>query len=221
MLFIHLNHLLIHMSNAAPLITKNELERLISLSEFDLDYGDLSSNFDDLVQLAAKVAGTSISLVNLIDSYTQWSVSHFGLEIDQMPREDSVCQYTILQEDHFAVKDLSADERFSEKFYVQDPLSLRYYFGVPLTTKAGHNLGALCVLDQDSKSISPEKIELLKLIANEIVNRLNTIKLLQDLRYKLKGASDVNKKVAHDIRGPLSGIIGISEIINELETKIK
>ncbi len=210
------------MSNAV-LQPKDELERLISLTEYDLDYADLSHNFEDLVQLAAKVSGTSISLVNLIDSYTQWSVSQFGLDIEQMPREESVCQYTILEKDHFEVKDLSADQRFSEKFYVQQPLSLRYYFGVPLTTKDGQNIGALCVLDKEKKTISPEKIELLKLIANEIINRLNTIKLLQDLRFRLKGASDVNKKVAHDIRGPLSGIIGISEIINELgdENKIE
>jgi signal transduction histidine kinase len=204
------------MSSTGALLPQNELERLISLSDFDLDYADLSHNFEDLVQLAAKVSGASISLVNLIDSYTQWSVSQFGLDIDQMPREDSVCQYTILEKDHFEVKDLSTDDRFSDKSYVQDPLSLRYYFGVPLTTKDGYNIGALCVLDKDVKVISPEKAELLKLIANEIINRLNTIKLLQDLRYKLKGAADVNKKVAHDIRGPLSGIIGISEIINEL-----
>ncbi|MBC7617363.1 MAG: GAF domain-containing protein, partial [Pedobacter sp.] len=203
------------MLNTTPPIPKTELERLISLSDFDLDYSDLSHNFEDLVQLAAKVSGTTISLVNLIDSYTQWSVSNYGLNIDQMSREDSVCQYTILEDDHFEVENLAADERFSDKFYVNQPLSLRYYFGIPLKTKEGHNIGALCVLDQDLKKLTPEKIELLKLIANEIVNRLNTIKLLQDLKFKLKDANDVNKKVAHDIRGPLSGIIGISEIINE------
>lgn len=203
------------MPNQQTMDTNNELERLKSLSDFDLDYSDLSTNFEDLIQLAAKVAGTQISLVNLIDSYTQWTVSQHGLDLEQMSREDSVCQYTILEKDHFEVKDLSVDGRFSDKFYVQQPLSLRYYFGVPLTTKDGHKLGALCVLDRSVKSISPEKIELLQIIAKEIINRLNTNKLLQDLTYKLKGASDVNKKVAHDIRGPLSGIIGISEIINE------
>ncbi len=205
----------INMLNTTPTIPKDELERLISLSDFDLDYSDLSHNFEDLVQLAAKVSGTTISLVNLIDSYTQWSVSNYGLDIDQMPREDSVCQYAILENEHFEVEDLSSDERFSDKFYVNQPLNLRYYFGIPLKTKAGHKIGALCVLDKDLKKLTPEKIELLKLIANEIINRLNTIKLLQDLKFKLKDANDLNRKVAHDIRGPLSGIIGISEIINE------
>jgi hypothetical protein len=54
-----------------------------------------------MTKLAAKVAGTDISVINLIDMYTQWTVSNFGMDLDQMPREDSVCQYTIMQNDAF------------------------------------------------------------------------------------------------------------------------
>lgn len=196
-------------------IPANEMERILNLSAFDVDYSNLQNNFKDLTKLAAMVAGTNISLVNLIDSFTQWSVSSFGLDLEQMPREDSVCQYTILQDDQFEVNDLSADDRFKEKDYVNNPLNLRYYFGIPLKTNEGQNIGALCVLDPSIKNITPEKIELLKIIAQEIINRLYTIKAIQDLKNKLKDVTDNTKKVAHDIRGPLSGIIGISQIISE------
>jgi hypothetical protein len=70
---------------------ENEMDRLLSLSEFDLDYDNLEDNFKDLTRLAAKVAGTEISLINLIDSFTQWTISSHGLDIAQMPREESVC----------------------------------------------------------------------------------------------------------------------------------
>ncbi|RZK59551.1 MAG: sensor histidine kinase, partial [Pedobacter sp.] len=203
------------MSSSNTPIPLNEMERIITLSDYDLDYSGLENNFKDIIHLAARVAGTEISLINLIDSFTQWSIAHHGLEIDQMPREESVCQYTIMEEDHFEVEDLSADDRFTDKFYVDKPLSLRYYFGIPLKTSTGFNIGALCVLDTNFKKLTPEKVELLKLIANEIVNRLNTIKLLQELKSKLNDAKETHKRVAHDIRGPLSGIIGISEIISE------
>lgn len=199
-------------SNMNP-IPENEMDRILNLYEFDVDYSNLESTFKDLTFLAAKICGTDISLVNLIDSYTQWSVANFGLEIDQMAREDSVCQYTILEQDHFEVEDLSADERFQAKSYVNNPLNLRYYFGVPLRTNSGHNIGALCVLDKDRKKLTPEKIELLKIIANEIITRLHTIKVVQDLKTKLLSEKETNKKVAHDIRGPINGIIGLSEII--------
>lgn len=198
-----------------PPIPKNEFERIIDLSEFDLDYSSLEDNFKDLARLAANVAGTKISLVNLIDSFTQWSVSTHGLDIEQMPREESVCQYTIMDKQPFEVIDLSADERFKDKFYVTDDPALRYYYGLPLTTPEGNNIGALCVLDKEVKSISPEKTELLKIIANEIVNRLRALKVITELKGRLKQADETKKKVAHDIRGPLGGIIGLAQIIAE------
>ncbi len=198
-----------------PPIPKKEFERVLDLSEFDLDYSSLEDNFKDLARLAANVAGTKISLVNLIDSFTQWSVSNHGLEIDQMPREDSVCQYTIMGDTPFEVTDLAADERFKDKFYVTDDPNLRYYYGLPLTTPDGNNIGALCMLDKELKTISPEKTELLKIIANEIVNRLRALKVINDLKGRLKQADETKKKVAHDIRGPLGGIIGLAQIISE------
>ena len=79
------------MSNAAPMPV-NEMDRILTLSEFDLDYSNLQNNFKDLTRLAAKVAGTEISLVNLIDSFTQWTVSEYGLPLQHRPREESVCQ---------------------------------------------------------------------------------------------------------------------------------
>ncbi len=196
-------------------IPANEMDRVINLSEFDLDYSGLKDNFKDLTKLAAKVAGTEISLVNLIDSYTQWTISNHGLEIDQMPREDSVCQYVVAGDDHFEVPDLRTDDRFKDKFYVVDDPSLRYYYGVPLKTQEGYNLGALCVLDTDLKTLSPEKTEMLKIIADEIVNRLKAFKAIDSLKSQLHEANESKKKVAHDIRGPLGGIIGLAQIISE------
>ena len=196
-------------------VPENEMERLIGLAELDIDYSSLSDNFKDLTRLAAKIAGTEISLINLIDSYTQWTLAKHGIDINQMTREESVCQYTIMNDDHFEVADLSKDQRFDKNDYVDGPLSLRYYFGVPLKDQQGLNIGALCVLDTRIKTLNPEKIEMLKIIAAEIVNRLRAYKAMDELRDQVKQADESRKKVAHDIRGPLAGIIGLSQIIAE------
>ncbi|MBD1392143.1 GAF domain-containing sensor histidine kinase [Mucilaginibacter glaciei] len=196
-------------------LPENEMERIISLSDYDLDYTAFQDQFKDLAKLAAKVAGTEISLVNLIDSFTQWTITNHGLDIDQMPREDSVCQYTIAAENQFEVTDLKADDRFKDKFYVADAPNLRYYYGIPLRTSEGYNIGALCVLDTDLKTLSPEKTELLKIIADEIVTRLTAQHIINGLKNKLHDANESKKKVAHDIRGPLGGIIGLAQVISE------
>lgn len=203
------------MTNILPVIPENEMERLMSLVELDVDYSDHQNSFKDLAKLAAKVTGTKISLVNLIDSLTQWTISNYGMDVEQMLREDSVCQYTIMETDHFEVDDLSSDERFKDKFYVTGVPNLRYYYGVPLKTINGHQIGALCVLDYEHKLLDPEKIELMKIIADEVVTRLQTLKVMENLKSKLLEAKQTQKKVAHDIRGPLGGIVGLAQIIRD------
>lgn len=198
-----------------PPIPENEMDRIITLAEFDLDYGAHADSFKDLTKLAAKVAGTEMSLVNLIDSYTQWTIATHNLDLEQMPREESVCQYVLMGNDNLEVSDLSVDERFKDRPYVTGGPNLRYYYGIPLNVD-NHNIGALCVVDGHSaKVLNPEKIELLKIIAGEIVNRLKYMKVIDGLRDNLSEAKQTQKKVAHDIRGPLSGIIGLAQLISE------
>lgn len=196
-----------------PPLPDNELDRLLNLAEFDIDYTNLENNFKDLISLAAKIAGTKISLINLIDTYTQWTIANFGLDVVQTPREDTICQYTILEKDYYEIEDLSLNERFSNEDFVTGELSLRYYFGVPLKTSQGYNLGTLCVMDSEKKKLTPEKIELLKLVANEVLTRLNAIKKIEEFKLKINEVEQSHKKVAHDIRGPIAGIIGLSDII--------
>ncbi len=202
------------MSNE-QLITGNELRRTMSLSDFDLDFSDIEDTFKDLAGLAAKIAGAEVSSINLLDLFTQWSVSQRGLSISQVAKEDSICQYTILSDHHFEVKDLSADERFKNLSFVAGEPKLRYYMGVPLQAPDGYMLGSLCVMDHKNCAVPAEKIELLRIIAQEIVHRLSDIKVIHELRNKVKEARETQKKVAHDIRGPLSGIINLAHIITE------
>jgi signal transduction histidine kinase len=202
------------MNKLLPMPT-NEMERLKALSDLDLDYSSLGDNLKSLSKLAAKIAGTDISMVNLIDSLTQWTISNHGLELDQMNREDSVCQYTIVEREGFEVPDLSADDRFKEKFYVTGNPGIRYYYGVPLRADNGSHLGALCVLDTQTRTLTPEKIEMLKIIADEIVNRLKALRIVETLRDQVSEVNENQRRVAHDIRGPLGGIIGLARIISE------
>ncbi|ADB41407.1 GAF domain-containing sensor histidine kinase [Spirosoma linguale] len=195
------------------IVPENEFQRLVDLADLDLDYSGLKDKFKDLTKLAAKVTGTEISLINLIDSYTQWTVTNHGLDLDSMPRENSVCQYTILEPDSFEVKDLRLDSRFSEQFYVADDPHLRYYFGIPLKSSNGHNLGALCVLDTNTKELDPEKVELLRIIAAEVVSRLNAIREIQYLKRQASELNESRKRAAHDIRGPLGGIISMAQLV--------
>lgn len=195
-------------------IPANESERLASLFELDLDYTALNDTFKDLSFLAAKITGTEISLISFIDSYTQWIVSRFGLEIYQTPIDDTVCQFTLGEEDHLEIEDLSKDERFFAKDFIGDPMNLKYYLGIPLKSSKGLNIGSLCVIDNKAHGkLSQEKIEQLKIIARQIIARVNDASSIKSLQNQLRLQTDTYKKVAHDIRGPVAGIIGLADMI--------
>ncbi|MEQ8523271.1 GAF domain-containing sensor histidine kinase [Gracilimonas sp.] len=196
-------------------VPEKELERILELSAFDLDYSGLDPLLKDLAKLAAKIAETEICLINLIDSFTQWTVASYGLYIEQMPRKEGICQYTILSEQAFEVQDLSTDKRFRERKYVAYPPRLKYYFGIPLITSKGFKIGTLCMLDANSKRITKEKAELLKIISSEIVERLETRKKVEKLQSGLIAGYNFKRKLNHDIRGPIGGILGLIQLIKD------
>lgn len=196
-------------------ISDNELTRIIRLSELELDYTALEGAFKDLTILATKVTGSPVSLINIIDAHTQWSLDSIGLDVQQTPREKSVCQYTIMSNGPLEIKDLRLDERFSSEDYVNHPGGFRYYIGIPLQLENGINIGSLCVLDTETRALSPQKIELLQIIAQTVVERLRSMQQIQSLSTRFHEANLSKKKAAHDIRGPLAGIIGLSELIKE------
>lgn len=199
----------------APL-PANEQQRVMELATFDMDYSELDESLKDLSLLAAKVAGTDISHISLVDSLTNWAFACHGFEGGPSPREDSVCQYTIASEQpFFEVPDMQLDERFRNRDYVTGDPHFRYYLGVPLQTKSGSKLGSLCVLHKSEKKLSPEKIELLHIIAGEVMSRLSAMKLILELQKRIKESDESQRKVAHDIRGPLGGIIGLTQLIDD------
>ena len=198
----------------APL-PENEFERLLKLSEYDVDYSEIHGKLDDLTRLAAYVTGTPISLVNLLEANTQWTISNYGLDLLQTPRNETACQYVILDDSPMEVQDMSEDERFRDKGYVNEDPKIRYYYGVPLTTPDGIRIGAMCVMDTKRNDLTPEKEELLKIIADEVITRIeyeHQIKLMQRQMHELK---EIQRKVSHDIRGPIGGIIGIADILKQ------
>lgn len=200
-------------------LPENEEQRVAMLAEYDLDYADLQASFKGLAELAAKIAGTSVSLVNLIDAYTQWTICSHGIFLEQMPRDESVCQYTILENECFEVKNLSTDDRFKNKYYVSGSPYLNYYFGIPLPSGKGVNMGSLCVMDSQSRTLNDLQVRQLQLIANEIVERLKTYRAMTRLRKTERETKECYKKLARELRDTLSRISSCSaDALNDAES---
>lgn len=193
--------------------TQNEFKRLLNLSDFDLDYESLEKEFIDLNRLAAKIAGTEISQLNLIDHFTQWSVSQVGTKDLQTPREESICTYTVLGKEKVEILDLSKDSRLKNIDSIKSA-GAKYYFGIPLISNEGFSIGTLCVISLKTITLSVEQKELLTTIANEIVKRLESLRQTNKLKKENSSLKTANREMVHDLRGMVSGVMGLGDLIH-------
>lgn len=191
----------------------SEFRRIRELSELDLDYLEMQDEVKNLVELAGIVAGAEFSLLNFIDHHYQWTVSSFTRDVKQSPREDSICNHTIKSRDYLEINRLDLDERFSHREYTKGENGLKYYLGFPLTLDSGENIGALCIIDRKEQELSGSSKRALKLIASEIVEKLEARKKLNETYYALTQTEKIKNQIAHDVRGPIHGMSSLAEIV--------
>ena len=125
-----------------PDILKNEKERLEALYSYQLLDKTEQKEFNDIVNLAAQICQTPISLITLIDTSIQWHKAKVGLEVKSLDREISFCGHAINQPDEiFIVQDATVDERFADNPLVTGDPNIAFYAGIPLVTEAGFHWG--------------------------------------------------------------------------------
>ena len=200
-------------------INEQESERLEALWQYNIVDTLREEEFDAITKMAARICNTPISLINLIDYRRQWSKSTHGFNLEEMPRDEGICQHTILEDSLLEIEDLKEDPRFKDKFYVVEDPNLRFYAGVPLQTPKGYNIGALCVMDDEKRQLSKWQAETLQILAGEVIARLE-LRLRQKQLEELNNQKDeILRIVSHDMRNPLTGIIGVANLIKTDEVE--
>lgn len=158
----------------------NEKERLAVLRELGvLDTPEVAS-LDELVGLAARVAGVPIALISLIDEKRQWFLAHHGLAMRETPRDLAFCAHAILDEEQvFVVNDTRQDARFSDNPLVTGDPRVVFYAGAPLVV-SDHAVGTLCLIDHAPRRLSDEARETLRILARQVEARLVLSKAVRD-----------------------------------------
>ena len=94
-------------------------------------------SYDELVELAASIAGTQIALISLVDTDRQWFKARHGLDASETPRDISFCGHAILKPDQpLIVNDTLSDERFADNPLVTGDPKIRFYAGIPIQAAA-------------------------------------------------------------------------------------
>src|ERR1700691_6340224 len=121
------------------LLPEGERSRLVSLTDLRILDTFPEPVFDDLTRLAVLICDTPIAVIDFVDKQRVWFKAKIGLELDDMPREESFSAYAILQSDALIVPDPLSDERFANGFMVTE-MEVRFYAGTPLILGNGHTV---------------------------------------------------------------------------------
>lgn len=128
--------------------------------------------FDRVTRLAARLLGVPIALFSLVDTDRQWFKSRVGLDIDQTPRDQAFCAYTILDSAPLVVEDATHDERFRDNPLVAGTPNVRFYAGVPVRTSGGHAIGTLCAIDSRPRALAPGDLQVLQDLADIVTKEV-------------------------------------------------
>ncbi len=129
-----------------------EAARLDALHQLDLLDTAPGEAFDRITRMASQLFQLPIAAVSLTDSDRQWFKSKVGVEHNAIPRVKAPCAAVADSGRMLEVPDLLDSEAFHDS-----PLAasgIRFYLGAPLTTKAGHCLGAMCVLGIEPRAVT-------------------------------------------------------------------
>ena len=165
----------------SALMPEQEAKRLAALQRYNILDTPPEGAFDDLTWLASQICSTPIALITFLDEDRQWFKSRIGFDLAQTPRSLAFCAHTILQKDLLMVEDATRDDRLADNPLLVSAPEFRFYAGVPLATSDGFNVGTLCVMDRNPRSLKPEQAEALKLLSRQVVAQLELRRHLVEL----------------------------------------
>lgn len=161
-----------------PPLPLNELRRQALIDEHPCLVEQNSDPFlDEVVKMAAMYFKAPISLITIVDRKRQWFRARVGTDLQETPRTDSFCAYSVAIGESVEVCDASSDERFRCNPLVTGDPGIRYYAGVPLALDNGLILGNLCVIDTEPRPpMSADDMAMLQQMGRLAMSRLNELR---------------------------------------------
>jgi len=131
--------------------------------------------FDRVVRLARELFGVPTVGINLVDADRQFTKAAVGaLPLGDMPRPHSLCTFAVQHEDTLEITDAGADPRWADHPAVAGDLGVRFYAGAPLHGPGGERVGALCLIDEQPRSLTDRERRLLRDLADWVERELAT-----------------------------------------------
>jgi len=197
-------------------------DRLAALHRYGILDTPVEADFDNLTALAAAICEAPMSIINFIDQNRQWFKASVGMAAREAPLDTAICTHAMMQQDLFIIPDTLKDDRFSENPLCCGIENLRFYAGAQLRTPDGFVLGTVCVVDHVPRELTEAQKNLLRTLANQVINMLELRKQAEVHRQigaKLDAELAIRKEilgvVTHDLRSPLNAVNLVAHLLED------
>ena len=171
-------------------VRPDEASRLAALRRYAILDTPPDEAFDRVARLAASLFQAPIALVSFLDADRAWFKSHIGVDITEIPRDQTLCTRTVLSDAVTLVPNALEDPVFASNQSVVGEIGVRFYAGAPLITRDGHRIGVLCVVDRRPRTeFGPEDQNRLATLARLVMNEL-------ELKRELAVRAEVERDLA-------------------------
>lgn len=150
-----------------------EQMRLDAIRNLEILDTSAEDDFDDLVKLAATIFEVPISTLTILDAQRQWFKASVGLSVRETPRNISFCTHAIEQSEPLVVTNALQDERFANSPLVKQDPHVSFYAGITLKTADDLALGTFCIMDKKPRELTPNQLDILKILANQATKLLD------------------------------------------------
>jgi diguanylate cyclase (GGDEF)-like protein/PAS domain S-box-containing protein len=129
-------------------------------------------DFEKFAKEASELFEAPIGVVGFLYGRHYRIQAAVGMPVGEVPIDASFCGRTIADGRPVVVRDTLADAAYASNPMVVSGPKIRFYAGVPLSTRESVVIGSLCVMDARPREVSPEKLEGLLDLARRLMDVL-------------------------------------------------
>ncbi|MFV0208450.1 response regulator [Empedobacter falsenii] len=199
-------------------IPTNEKQRLQAVYDYNLQEHDKDEELEVFANAASLICNAPIALVSIFDENYQVIKANCGIEVDIVPRQQTICQFSLMEEEILVIDDVTKFEPAKNIAGVK-AANIQFYAGVPLIDDNRNVLGTLCVNDHYPRTLDEKQRNLLIQLGKNITKLLVSKKRKKDAAYfqniykisnNLIGVADING-VLKSINPAFKEVLGIKD----------
>jgi hypothetical protein len=172
-------------------LREDETERMNAVRRYGMLDSATDPVFDHVTTLAARLLDVPVALISFVDHDRIYFLSHYGLDFDEIDRDDGLCGIAMKEEEPWIVEDATVDARTATNPWVTGPFGMQFYASVALRSPDGYALGTFSILGFEPRKVTDAEVATLSDLAALVIDELELRLEASRLRGELHGSREV------------------------------